>query len=280
MAKKKKTNQNKKKSNAFFWGVFGLFFVLSILLIGILKKEQLSFYYAMYFAKREHKTLTNTEFETKRINKIIEKYAGKTFGLDISHYQNREDIFWDSLTIAHGSISLDFIVLRATMGNFSKDKHFKYYWKKSKEAGLIRGAYHFYRPDEDPELQARLFLSTVRLEKGDLLPVLDIEKLPRQKSKAQYLKDIQTWLNIVEEHYGQKPIIYTYYHFYKDYLRGQFEDYPLWLANYNDVITPSPDDEWQIWQFTEKGISDGVNTKIDLNVFNGSKWEMSKLLID
>jgi GH25 family lysozyme M1 (1,4-beta-N-acetylmuramidase) len=25
-------------------------------------------------------------------------------------------------------------------------------------------------------------------------------------------------------------------------LKGEFEDYPLWLANYNDVPSPSPDD--------------------------------------
>jgi lysozyme len=58
----------------------------------------------------------------------------------------------------------------------------------------------------------------------------------------------------MEDTYGEKPIIYTYYHYYKDYLKGEFDDYPLWLANYNDVPTPSPDDEWQFWQFSENGI--------------------------
>ena len=139
----------------------------------------------MYFNPITHKKLTNSAFETRRIHKITEKYAGKTFGLDISHYQRREDIIWDSLTIANESIPLEFIILRATMGNYSEDSGFDYFWKKAKENHFIRGAYHFYRPDEDPVLQAQSYIKKVNLESGDLRPVLDVEKLPRKKSQKQ-----------------------------------------------------------------------------------------------
>lgn len=277
----KRKNKLKNKSNkALFWSFFSIISILAALIFGILKKDQIMFYYAMYFKNHQHKKLKNNPFEERRIHKIVEEYAGKTFGLDISHYQNRQDILWDSLTIAKGSISLDFIVLRATMGNNAKDKNFDFFWKKAKKHQLIRGAYHFYRPDEDPILQAESYLQKVDLRTGDLRPVLDIEKLPKRKSKEQYLKDIQTWLDIVEKTYGKKPILYTYYYFYKDNLRGKFDDYPLWLANYNDVLTPSKEDNWKIWQFTENGISDGVNVKIDLNIYNGTKKEMKELLLD
>lgn len=280
MTKKRKKQNNIDSTQGFTGKVLGIFLVLSLLLIGLLKKDKVAFYYAMYFKEKRHQRLSNTAFETKRIHKIVEKYAGKTFGLDISHYQERKDINWEKLTIANGSIPLEFIVLRATMGNSTKDKNFSYFWKKASDYGLIRGAYHFYRPDEDPVLQANSYIQSVALQEGDFRPVLDIEKLPRRKSQEQYLADVQTWLNIVEKHYGKKPIIYTYYHFYKDYLRGNFDDYPLWLANYNDILESSEMDKWQIWQFTENGISEGVNSKIDLNVYNGSKWEMNELLLD
>lgn len=255
------------------------FFVLGLGLLGFLYKEKIAYYYALKF-KPKSSNLTNTYFETQRINRIIEHYAGKTFGMDISHYQNSRDITWDKLYISHGHIPLDFIILRATMGNSSKDNHFDEFWRKAKEQKLICGAYHFYRPDEDPVLQANSYLKVVNLQKGDLLPVLDIEKMPRQKSKEQYLTDVQTWLNIVEQHYGRKPIIYTYYHFYKDNLRGRFDEYPLWLANYNDVLIPSKEDKWKIWQFTENGITEGIKTKIDLNVYNGSKRDFKELLLN
>ena len=52
------------------------------------------------------------------------------------------------------------------------------------------------------------------------------------------------------------------------------------MANYNDVPQPTDTDPWKIWQFTENGISDGIETKIDLNVYNGNIWEMRELLID
>ncbi|MDY3317201.1 GH25 family lysozyme [Riemerella anatipestifer] len=255
---------------------------MSVALIGtgIYIKNKVFFYYAMYFKKHQHKKLENSITETKRINTIIAEYQDKVFGIDISHYQRKEDIEWDSLSIANDAINIDFIVLRATMGNGSKDKHFEYFWTQAKKYNYTRGAYHFYRPDEDPVLQANHFLAQVKLEKGDLRPVLDIEKIPIRKSVKQYKEDVKIWLKIVEEAYGAKPIIYTYYHFYKDYLRGDFEGYPLWLANYNHVLVPSEEDNWLFWQFTEKGIVKGINVKVDLNVFNGNSWEFDKMKLD
>ena len=102
--KRPKTTKKKDKSKYFFVSVLSLFFVLSILLIALLKKNQILYYYALYFHKYEHKTLKNTAQEEKRIDKIIHLYSNKTFGMDISHYQRREDILWDSLTIAKGAI--------------------------------------------------------------------------------------------------------------------------------------------------------------------------------
>ncbi len=253
---------------------------ISLLFAGFYLQQKISFYYAMYFKKFEHKKLTNDEEETARINKIITEHHDKTFGIDISHYQRKEDINWDSLTIANGSIPIQFILLRATMGNKSSDNHFDEFWKTSKEHHLIRGAYHFYRPDEDPILQANNFLETVKLESGDLPPVLDIEKSPRRKTNQQLVEDLKVWCKIVEEAYGKKPIIYTYYHFYKDILKGEFDGYTLWMANYNDVITPSPEDDWSFWQFTEKGIVHGINTKVDVNIYNGGTWSLESLTID
>ena len=259
--------------------------LLAIMIVGLLGtgyylKEKISFYYASYFARFEHKKLKNTEEEEARINRIIGDYATKTFGFDISHYQNKEDIKWDSLSIGNRAIPLKFVLLRATMGNQKTDKNFDHFWTTAKQHELLRGAYHFYRPDEDPIKQANSFLATVKLESGDLPPVLDIEKLPRQKSKQQLIEDLKVWLKIMEATYGTKPIIYTYYHYYKDVLKDDFTDYPLWLANYNDVPAPSPDENWMFWQFSEKGIAYGINVKVDLNVYNGSYWSLKQLTLD
>lgn len=274
-----KNKRKSKNSNYKFWIVFAIISLLAFGFIGFRYKTTFVYYYAKYFDKKPHKTLTNNLFETKRIEKIVETYSNKTFGIDISHYQNREDIDWENLTIANGTIPLKFIVLRATMGTKSKDKHYQHYWKKAKKHQLIRGAYHFYRPNEDPVKQANNFISSVKLSEGDLIPILDIEKEPTQISNEKLIENLKIWLDIVEKEYGRKPIIYTFYHYYKDYLRGNFEDYPVWLANYNDVPEPSEEDQWKIWQFTENGIVQGIKTKVDLNIFNGSTSELKQLTI-
>lgn len=281
---KRKTSRKIHKNRKRHWllrrEILLLILAVTILGTGFYLKEKIAFYYAMNFNKFEHKKLKNSEIEAARIDRIVGDYADKTFGFDISHYQNVKDIQWDSLSIGNKTIPLKFVVLRATMGNRSKDRNFEEFWELSKKHQLIRGAYHFYRADEDPVKQANNFLENVKLEEGDLVPVLDIEKIPVRNSKEKLLENLKIWLKIVEEKYGEKPIIYTYYHYYRDHLKGEFDDYPLWLANYNDVAQPSPNDDWKIWQFTEKGIVYGINTKVDLNVFNGNLWSLKRLTID
>ena len=177
--------------------------ILAIALLGtgFYLKDKISFYYHTFFPKFEHKKLKNSEREAARIHEIISENTDKTFGIDISHYQRKEDINWDSLSIANGAISIDFVVLRSTMGNRSTDKHFDEFWELAKKHEKIRGAYHFYRPDEDPIQQANNFLDNVQLESGDLPPVLDIEKAPRRKSKEQLIADLKVWCKIMEEKY-------------------------------------------------------------------------------
>ena len=277
---KRKLHKNRRKNYQLRRWILLAILGISLLFTGFYLKNKIVFYYAKYFHKNTHKNLKNSEVEAARIEKIITEYQDKTFGFDISHYQKKEDIDWDSLTIAKDAIELEFVVMRATMGNRKKDKHFDNFWKKSKEYQLIRGAYHFYRADEDPVIQANNYLESVQLESGDLRPVLDIEKVPRRKSREKFIEDLKVWLKIVEEKYGEKPIIYTYYHYYKDHLRGEFDEYPLWLANYNDVMIPSPNDDWEMWQFTENGIVKGINTKVDLNIYNGNLWSLKKLTLD
>ena len=277
---RKKIHKKRKRNFLFRREILLLVFAFILLGTGYYLKEKIGFYYAMYFNKIDHKKLTNNEFETQRITKIISDNTDKVFGFDVSHYQRKEDIQWDSLSIANKSISLQFVLLRATMGNRNADKHFKEFWEISKKNNLIRGAYHFYRADEDPVKQANNFLENVKLESGDLPPVLDIEKIPKRKTNVKLKEDLKIWLKIVENAYGKKPIIYTYYYFYKDFLANDFSDYPVWLANYNDVPAPNPENKWDFWQFSEKGIVYGINTKVDINVYNGGLWSLKRMTID
>ncbi len=280
--KKKRRKIHKTRRRNFFFRREILLVVFAFILLGTgyYLKQKIAFYYALYFNKMKHKKWSNHKFETQRITKIIGDNTDKVFGFDISHHQRKEDIFWDSLSIGNRSIPLQFVLLRATMGNRNADKHFKDFWELSKKNKLIRGAYHFYRADEDPVIQANNFLENVKLESGDLPPVLDIEKIPKLKTDEKLKEDLKVWLTIVEKAYGKKPILYTYYYFYKDFLAEDFKDYPLWLANYNDVPSPNPEDNWDFWQFSENGIVYGINTKVDINIYNGGLWRLKHLTLD
>lgn len=276
---KRKIHRHKNKHSR--WNVFWLLFFIFVCggIAGVLYiRHQYPAYYQKLINKISSKKI-NTLYEEHRIDKIIDLHKNKVFGIDLSHYQEKEDIIWDSLHLKNKNIRFEFAIFRATMGNNTTDRNFPFFWEKAKKYKLIRGAYHFYRPDEDPVLQANSYLKNVKLQKGDLLPVLDVEKLPKSKSIDVFLNDIQTWLNIVEKKYGKKPIIYTYISFYDDYLHQHFRKYPLWIANYNNVPAPSPIHQWTMWQFTENGITPGSKVKIDLNIYNGSREKIKEILI-
>ena len=74
------------------------------------------------------------------------------------------------------NVQLGFVFIKATEGIVNTDPQFKRNWKKSKQAGMIRGAYHFFLATKDGREQAQNFISMVDLEEGDLPPVVDIEQ--------------------------------------------------------------------------------------------------------
>ncbi len=117
------------------------------------------------------------------------------------------------------------------------------------------------------------------MQKGDLPPVLDIEHKPKNKSAEDFQRDVLTWLHIVENKYHVKPILYTYYKFKEQYLCAPvFDDYPYWIAHYyvEKVEYKGP---WKFWQHTDAGKLDGIKGYVDLNIYNGSYYELRKLTI-
>lgn len=193
----------------------------------------------------------------------------KVHGIDVSHHQG--DIQWNKVKATDKQeYPIRFVFMKATEGGDHKDHRFADNFRQAREVGLVRGAYHFYNPNTDPIRQADFFISQVKLEKGDLAPVLDIERKPR--NKAQLQADLVKFLNRLEQHYGVKPIIYTSYKYKLNYLdTPELSAYPLWIAHYY-VDTLRYEGPWQFWQHTDYGTVPGIEENVDLNVFNGS-WD-------
>lgn len=198
-------------------------------------------------------------------------------GIDVSHYQHL--IAWDAVQhMEVNYIRLGFAFIKATEGVRNVDPFFKRNWRKSRESGITRGAYHFFIVSRDAKVQAKHFIENVSLESGDLPPVLDVEKTFGQPS-VQIRKKVKEWLDVVEEYYKVKPIIYTNADFYKVHLQGYFEDYPLWVAHYLQPHQPRISRSWSFWQHSEQGRVNGIRPKVDFNVFNGDSTAFRALLV-
>ena len=201
----------------------------------------------------------------------------KVHGIDISHYQG--DIDWKMLKqTRQGQFPVQFIFMKATEGGDFADDKFVANFDSARAHGFIRGAYHFYNPKTDAHKQADFFIKSVKLEPGDLPPVLDIEKKSRDIKKLQ--QDLKIWLRKVEKHYGVKPIIYASYKFKTKYLNDSvFDSYPYWIAHYY-VDSVKYQGEWKFWQHTDVGTLPGIDEKVDLNIFNGSSSDLQGLLLE
>lgn len=203
--------------------------------------------------------------------------AYQVHGIDVSRYQKR--IAWAGVKeMKVDNIQLGFAFIKATEGVSLTDKQFQYNWKEAKKKEIPRGAYHFFTPAEDPAKQAKFFISKVKLEPGDLPPVLDAEVASIFPVNV-YRQNIKTWLDIVEAHYGVKPIIYTNADFYKKYIGPEFNAYPLWVAHYYERKSPRINRPWTFWQHNDRGNVSGIDAKVDFNVFNGDIIAFQQLLI-
>jgi lysozyme len=211
-------------------------------------------------------------------------------GIDVARYEPVID--WAKLR-AH---EIRFVFVKATQRADYVDPKFLTHWKNAKQAGILRGAYHFLDADVDPVAQARHFLDTVKLEPGDLPPVLDLEDVPDfssvnmapQKGKGQkpakqalkmkvftntqIINCAATWLSYVEQATGRRPIIYSSPSFLMSRMVGAkgipswATQYVLWIANYlNHPVTeadlplqPGGWSKWSFWQYSDHEMLDGI----------------------
>jgi lysozyme len=197
----------------------------------------------------------------------------EVFGIDVSRHQQR--INWDDVAShKHNHVEVSFAFIKATEGKTIKDPYFAINWKDAKNANILRGAYHFYRPHLTPHEQFELFKSVVKLQKEDLPPVLDVE-IRGSRSPAALKAGVKRWLQLAEKHYGVTPILYTSYSFYKNYFSTpEFKKYPLWIAHYATDDLNKLTDRWHFWQHSESARVKGIKGGVDFNVFKGRYDEL------
>ncbi|WP_445631747.1 glycoside hydrolase family 25 protein [Nostoc sp. DSM 114167] len=201
----------------------------------------------------------------------------KALGIDVTDYS--ENIDWEKVK----SQGIYFAYAQVNYGTYRKDTRFASYWSAMKKAGIIRGAYFFFRPSEEVDPQVKMFAQALEIEPGDLPPVVDIEPDYYNKGQKDHWDDltltqrldrVSKVLTAVEVTTGYKPIIYTGNSFWQNKLgnTSRFADYPLWIAHL-DTDTPNVPGGWQFYTFhqyreDQTGFP-GISGDVDRNRFNG-----------
>ena len=195
-------------------------------------------------------------------------------GIDVARFQG--DVDWARVTRS----GIRFAYMKATEGGDLLDPKFTRNWRLAARAGLAHGAYHFYYFCTPPEVQARWFIRNVPRRRGALPPVLDLEWNPfsptctTRPPGAEVRRQARVFLDILERHYGQRPVIYTTVEFYRETGIAQLRGYEFWLRS--TAQTPDktyPGQSWTFWQYTGTGIVPGVEGGVDINVFRGRRGQ-------
>lgn len=189
-----------------------------------------------------------------------------TAGIDVSYYQG--DISWPRVHRA----GVQFAFIRAYDGVDVFDPKFVANWNGAKAAGLLRGAYQYFRPAASPIDQADAMIRVLRMYgAGELRPVLDVETLD-----GRTLPDVaaaaKLWIDRVRTELGVEPIVYTNYGMWRWRPAAELGTQPLWLAHYTTRCPsiPGPWVRWTFWQYTDAGRVPGIGGSVDLDVFDGT----------
>ena len=178
-------------------------------------------------------------------------------GIDISHYQGTID--WDEVA---RSAEISYVYIKATEGESLQDDYYLTNVQGAHRAGLSVGSYHFYRPNATPQAQLENMTQVVHRQDQDLVPIIDIER--EDSDEAAFIDNLRQFIQLVERHYGKKPLLYTYHNFYNRHFQGLFTNYHWMIARYrSDAPWLNDGKTYIMWQYTQSGRIPGIRGKVD-----------------
>ena len=204
-------------------------------------------------------------------------------GLDVSSHQGA--VNWQQ----QRSMGAQFAYVKATEATTYLNPEFAGQYSGARNAGMIRGAYHFAIPNvSSGAAQAAYFVRNGGAWSGDgwtLPPLLDIEYNPYSSlgntcynmSASDMILWIADFSNNVYALTGRYPAIYTTTDWWTQCTGNTpaFRNQPLHIASYRTVspgTLPAGWAKYDIWQYSSLGPFVG-----DSNVFSGSYAELQAL---
>ena len=211
------------------------------------------------------------DFQYDRHNYLKLQNLASYAGVDVSAYQGKID--WKKVKAS----GIDFAIIRLgyrgyESGKLVEDDYAKANLKGAAEAGLKVGAYFFSQAlnirETDEEINFILkILGDTKLEMPLVLDwEIPADTARTRKMDATTLTDIQRHFCGQVRDKGYQPMIYFNWHQSEHlYTLHDLEEYPFWLALYQDRMTYP----WKVemWQYTDKGKVPGIQGNVDLNVY-------------
>ncbi len=233
------------------------------------------------------------------VGERMQHTSDRIYGIDISRYQHEQgrrrfNISWRNMRImslghnTHRRVAgvvdypVSFVYIKATEGISIYNRYFAADHAAARKKGIRTGAYHFFSTRQSARLQANYFLSKASFNHGDLPPMLDIEPsdylIRRMGGTEALFREIRTWIRIVEQRTGTRPLLYVNQRFVRKYLDAApdlKENYLIWIARYGEY---KPDVHLALWQLSADGYVQGIHGAVDINVFNGYKGQWEEFL--
>jgi GH25 family lysozyme M1 (1,4-beta-N-acetylmuramidase) len=207
--------------------------------------------------------------------------ATYVLGMDVSSYQG--NVAWQT---AYNN-GARFAYVKATEGTSYTNPYFAQQYNGSYNVGMIRGAYHFARPNiSGGTTQADYFAAHGGGWSADgktLPPALDIEYNPYSGGECYGLSQsgmvswVKAFSNEMYAKYRKYPMIYTTLDWWTT-CTGNSSAFastnPFWIAKYSSTppTPPAGTATWTMWQYASSGTFPG-----DQDEFNGSYTQLQAL---
>lgn len=209
-------------------------------------------------------------YRNPRAKVDFEKYPVR--GIDISVHNGDVDF----AKVRRSGVS--FVWIKASEGESHRDVRFADNFDKATAAGLLTGAYHFFRFDCDGVKQAVNLCEALDYRRPDLGVAIDVELQNNASGVADEV--IIENLASMTDYLIMKGLPVTFYtnkEGYTRFIKDNFGDFPLWICSFTDWHPFEDNTSWTFWQYSHKGEVDGIKGDVDENVYNGTFQSLKSL---
>jgi len=193
--------------------------------------------------------------------------AARYDGIDISSHQGMID--WAKVS---SDKDIRFVYIKSTEGSTYRSPHYAYNVTQARRHGVLVGSYHYLTSTSTIDEQFGNFSKFALKSVQDLIPMLDVE-VRGNWSRSQLIDSVDKFCELVKNHYGVQPMIYSTMGFYNKNLTPHFNKHHLYIGRYSSA---EPQINWEgeytIWQYSETGIIPGIDAYVDLCRFSKDRW--------